>query len=30
VTLVWNLHGLATGLVAFGTGSVNFTGTATV
>lgn len=29
-TLVWNLHGLATGLVLLGTGSVNFTGTATV
>ncbi|MDR6868023.1 hypothetical protein J2Y69_002631 [Microbacterium resistens] len=30
VTLTWNLNGLATGLVLFGAGTVNFTGTATV
>ncbi|MFJ4164361.1 hypothetical protein ACIPY5_02305 [Microbacterium sp. NPDC089698] len=30
MVLTWNLHGLATGLVAFGAGTVNFTGTATV
>jgi hypothetical protein len=30
MTLVWDLHGLATGLVFLGAGTVNFTGTATV
>lgn len=30
MTLVWDLHGLATGLVFLGAGTINFTGTATV
>ncbi|MDR6867861.1 hypothetical protein J2Y69_002469 [Microbacterium resistens] len=30
MTLTWNLNGVATGLVLLGTGSVNFSGTATV
>jgi hypothetical protein len=29
MVLTWDLHGLATGLVAFGAGTVNFSGTAT-